>query len=200
MRHPVWLGAALFLVPTVPAFVAHADVAAQSDAGFVIAHSVETTAAKADVWKALIAPARWWSPDHTYSGNADNLYLDAQATGCFCEKLPRPADAPEGQRMGSIEHMHVIYADPQRGVLRMSGGLGPLQGEAAHGTLTITLKQIETGTRVEASYVVSGYIRMNQAELVPVIDQVLGQQFTRLAEFTAKSAQPAPVEPAAKPN
>lgn len=200
MRHSVWLSATLLLLASGPASVAHADVTAQSDAGFVLTHSAETSAAKADVWKALIAPARWWSSDHTYSGNADNLYLDAQATGCFCEKLPRPADAPEGQRMGSIEHMHVIYADPQRGVLRMSGGLGPLQGEAAHGTLTIALKQIETGTRIEWIYVVGGYIRMNQAELVPAVDQVLGQQLIRLAEFTAKSAQPAPVEPAAKPN
>jgi hypothetical protein len=200
MRRSVWLSATLFLLASGPASVAHADVTAQSDAGFVLSHSAETSAAKADVWRALIAPARWWSSDHTYSGNADNLYLDAQATGCFCEKLPRPADAPEGQRMGSIEHMHVIYADPQRGVLRMSGGLGPLQGEAAHGTLTIALKQIETGTRIEWTYVVGGYIRMNQAELVPAVDQVLGQQLIRLAEFTAKSAQPAPVEPAAKPN
>lgn len=200
MRRSVWLVAGLLLLTSGPAYVVHADVTAQSDAGFVIAHSAETAAAKADVWKALIAPARWWSSDHTYSGNADNLYLDAQATGCFCEKLPRPADAPEGQRMGSIEHMHVIYADPQRGVLRMAGGLGPLQGEAAHGTLTITLKQIETGTRIEWTYVVGGYIRMNQAELVPAVDQVLGQQLTRLAEFTAKSVQTVPVEPAVMPN
>jgi len=36
-------------------------------------------------WKMLIAPAKWWSSDHTWSKDAANLYLDAQATGCFCD-------------------------------------------------------------------------------------------------------------------
>ena len=35
--------------------------------------------------------------------------------------------------------MHVLYADSQRGILRMSGAQGPLEGWALNGTLTITL-------------------------------------------------------------
>ncbi|MCB2058741.1 MAG: SRPBCC family protein, partial [Novosphingobium sp.] len=105
----------------------HAEVTDQFDNGFAIALSAETTAGKSDAWKMLTAPAQWWSSEHTWSGDAANLYIDSQATGCFCEKLPRPADAPEGQRMGSVEHGHIVYADPQRGVLRLIGGLGPLQ-------------------------------------------------------------------------
>ena len=98
-----------------------AEVADQFDSGFAIALSAETTASKSDAWKMLTAPAQWWSSQHTWSGDAANLYIDSQATGCFCEKLPRPADAPEGQRMGSVEHGHIVYADPQRGVLRLIG-------------------------------------------------------------------------------
>ena len=171
---------------------ARAEVAAQSDAGFVIKHSAEVPASHAEVWAALIAPAKWWSPDHTWSHNAANLYLDAQATGCFCEKLPKPADAPPEQRMGSAEHMHVIFADPQRGLLRMAGALGPLQGEAVRGVLTITLTKTETGTRIDWEYVVGGYMRFQTAEIAPAVDQVLGEQLGRLAALFAPAPPPAP--------
>lgn len=176
---------ALAVLVAAPAPLAQAEVAAQSPAGFVIKHSADTTATKAEAWQALITPGKWWSGKHTYSGDAANLYLDAQATGCFCEKLPKPADAPADQRMGSVEHMHVVYADPQRGVLRMVGELGPLQGEALHGTLTITLKPIEGGTRVEWDYVVGGYMRMNPEQIAPLVDKVLGEQLTRLVGWLA---------------
>lgn len=169
---------------------APAAVTAQTEAGFVITLSGETPATRAEAWSALVAPHKWWSPDHTYSGDAANLYIDAQATGCFCEKLPRPAAAPAGQRMGSVEHMHVVYADPQRGVLRMVGGLGPLQGEAVHGTLTITLTPIEGGTRIEWVYVVGGYMRMKPEQVGPMVDTVLGEQLQRLVARLAPAPAP----------
>lgn len=162
-----------------------AELTASSDAGFVSDHVVTVAAEPAAVWKVLIAPNQWWSPNHTYSGDAANLYLDAQATGCFCEKLPKPADAPEGQRMGSVEHMHVVYADPRRGVLRMTGGLGPLQGEAVHGVLTISLKQDGEGTQIKWRYTVGGVWQAKPAELAPLVDKVLAEQVQRLADKAA---------------
>jgi hypothetical protein len=162
------------------AMPAGAEVAAVSEAGFVIKLARDTPASKTDAWKALTMPSKWWSREHTYSGDAANLYIDSQATGCFCEKLPRPTDAPEGQRMGSIEHMHIVYADPQRGVLRMIGGLGPLQSEAVTGVLTITLKPIDGGTRIEWEYVVGGYMRPKMEQIAPLVDKVLGEQLQRL--------------------
>lgn len=174
---PAMLAALVLTGPT-----AQAEVAAQSDAGFVIKHSAEVAAEPKAVWKVLIAPAKWWSSSHTWSGDAANLYLDAQGTGCFCEKLPKPADAPADQRMGSVEHMHVVFADPERGVLRMTGALGPLQGEALHGTLTFTLTKTETGTRIDAEYVVGGYMRFKPEDIVPAVDGVLGEQVARLAK------------------
>ncbi|MBP6361975.1 MAG: SRPBCC family protein [Novosphingobium sp.] len=184
---------ALMALVAAPVSMAQAEVVTQSSAGFVIKLSADTTATQSDAWKALITPSKWWSGEHTYTGDASNLWLDAQATGCFCEKLPKPADAPAEQRMGSVEHMHVVYADPQRGVLRMVGGLGPLQGEALHGTLTITLKPIEGGTRIEWDYVVGGYMRMNPEQIAPLVDKVLGEQLTRLVGWLA------PIEVDSKP-
>ena len=184
---------ALMALVAAPVSMSQAEVVTQSPAGFVIKLSADTTATQNDAWKALITPNKWWSGEHTYTGDASNLWLDAQATGCFCEKLPKPTDAPAEQRMGSVEHMHVVYADPQRGVLRMVGGLGPLQGEALHGTLTITLKPIEGGTRIEWDYVVGGYMRMNPEQIAPLVDKVLGEQLTRLVGWLA------PIEVDSKP-
>lgn len=184
---------ALMALVAAPVSMAQAEVVTQSPAGFVIKLSADTTATQKDAWKALITPNKWWSGEHTYTGDASNLWLDAQATGCFCEKLPKPTDAPAEQRMGSVEHMHVVYADPQRGVLRMVGGLGPLQGEALHGTLTITLKPIEGGTRIEWDYVVGGYMRMDPEQIAPLVDKVMGEQLTRLVGWLA------PIEVDSKP-
>ena len=192
IRTTALFAALLLAAPAVPV---RAEVVAQSDAGFVIKQSVEVSADPQAVWKALIAPAKWWSSEHTWSHDAANLYLDAQATGCFCEKLPKPADAPADQRIGSVEHMHVIFADPQRGLLRMSGGLGPLQGEALNGTLTIELKKTETGTRIEMEYVVGGYMRMKSEEIAPAVDGVLGQQLAGLAKLFEAAAPAASATP-----
>ncbi|MDL2353169.1 MAG: hypothetical protein QFC78_10025 [Pseudomonadota bacterium] len=166
----------------IPSAPLGAEVVTQSEAGFVVKLTADTSAQPADTWAALIAPAKWWSSDHTWSHDAANLYLDAQATGCFCEKLPKPADAPAGQRMGSVEHMHVIFADPQRGILRMSGALGPLQGEALSGTLTVTLTKTDAGTHIEFEYVVGGYMRMKGEEIAPAVDGMLSQQLASLAK------------------
>ena len=180
---------ALFAAPT------SAEVVEANDAGFVIKLSAEAQAGKSDAWKVLTAPSRWWSGSHTYSGDAANLWIDAQATGCFCEKLPKPKSAPDTQRIGSVEHMHVVYADPQVGVLRMTGGLGPLQQDAGSGTLTITLKQAGEGTRIDWVYAVSGLVILKPQEIAPLVDKVLAEQLERLAA----QAVPPPSEEATKP-
>jgi hypothetical protein len=182
-------GAALAALGAAPA---QAEVTGLTDAGFVSRNEVTVTASPGDAWLETVAINRWWSGDHTYSGDAANLYLDPQATGCFCEKLPVPKDALPGQRMGSVEHAHVVYADPVRRVLRMTGGLGPLQGEAVHATLTITFKPVEGGgTTIIWNYVVGGYMRMKMADIAPIVDKVLGEQVQRLG------ARLGPVEVAA---
>ena len=187
--------AALLAALTPMAAPSKAEVIAQSDVGFVVKLITETTAQPADAWRMLVAPAKWWSSDHTWSHDAANLYLDAQGSGCFCEKLPKPVEAPVGQRIGSVEHMHVIYADPHRGILRMSGALGPLQGEALNGTLTVTLIKTETGTRIDLEYVVGGYMRFKGAEIAPAVDTMLGQQLANLAAMLNVAPPSAPSAP-----
>ncbi|WP_310531496.1 SRPBCC family protein [Novosphingobium sp.] len=178
----------------IMALPASAEVVASSDAGFVIRLTEEVTATPQESWKMLLTPGEWWSGAHTYSGDARNLYLDAQATGCFCEKLPRPKDAPEDQRNGSVEHMHIVYAEPGR-VLRMTGGLGPLQSEALHGSLTMTFKAVPGGTRILWEYVVGGYMRYKPEQIGPAVDKVLTEQFRRLG---AKLGAKTPAAPPAK--
>jgi len=181
----------LMLAALVLSAPVRAELSASSDAGFVSDHAVTVAAEPAAVWRVLVAPNQWWSPAHTYSGDAANLYLDAQATGCFCEKLPKPADAPAEQRMGSVEHMHVVYADPQRGVLRMTGGLGPLQGEAVHAVLTITLKKQGEGTQIKWRYAVGGVWQAKPGELAPLVDKVLVEQVKRLADKVGSAPETA---------
>lgn len=186
------------LIAAATALPVHAEVSGLTEGGFVSRNEATVAASPAEAWLETVAVSRWWSGDHTYSGDAANLYLDPQATGCFCEKLPVPKDAPPGQRMGSIEHAHVIYADPVRRVLRMSGGLGPLQGEAVHATLTITFKPTDTGgTTIIWNYVVGGYMRTRMADVAPLVDKVLGEQVQRLAaRLIPESASGSPAAPA----
>lgn len=153
-----------------------AKVIDQSDVGFTAAHSARVAASPEDVWKMLRAPQNWWSGDHSWSGDASNFWMDAQAGGCFCEKLP----GGEGM-MGSVQHARILFAKPGE-LLRLSGALGPLQGEAVTGTLTIQIKAIEGGSVIRFDYVVGGYMRFKVADIAPAVDGVIGQQLAGLAK------------------
>ncbi len=189
---------------------AHAEVVDSADNGFTVRQSVEVARTPQEVWTALLAPAKWWDPAHTWSKDASGLYIDAQATGCFCELMPKAPDAPEGARRGSVEHLHVIHVNPGK-VLVMAGELGPLQGEAVTGKLAILLKPGEGDkTRIFWEYTVGGYFRTKAAEIAPAVDAVLGQQLARLArqlepapaaalEGEVKAPEPAKPAPRAKP-
>ncbi|HMP55835.1 MAG TPA: SRPBCC family protein [Novosphingobium sp.] len=159
---------------------ASAAVTTVAETGFVVRLVAETTASAEEAWEALVTPSGWWSDDHTYSGDAANLTIDPRASGCFCESLPAPKDAPRQSRAGSVEHMRVIHADPGR-FLRMSGGLGPLQSEAVQGTLTMTLKAQDGGTRILWEYVVGGQMRYKVDQIAGAVDLVLAQQLGHLA-------------------
>lgn len=176
---------------------AQAEVIAKSDAGFVTRATVTVAKPPAETWAALVAPARWWNKAHTWSGDAANLYLDPQATGCFCEFLPLPKDGPPNGRRGSVEHMHVIHVDPNK-VLRMSGALGPLQSEALNGTLTVTLKPVDGGTRILFEYVVGGYMRFKTDDIAPAVDGVMSEQLHRLAALLGPVADAPAEAPAAE--
>jgi uncharacterized protein YndB with AHSA1/START domain len=150
---------------------AAAEVKSASTSGFDIENKATVSATPAETYVALGRIGSWWNSEHTYSGDASNMTLEARAGGCFCETIP--ADG------GTIEHGRVIYAQPGK-TLRLQGGLGPLQSEAVVGTLTWQLKPVEGGTEVTQSYVVGGYIRGGAEKLAPLVDQVLAQQLAGL--------------------
>ena len=81
----------------------HAEIKAASSDGFVIAYRQRVAAAPANVYAALSAIDRWWDSGHTWSGDAANLSLKAEAGSCFCERWWD----------GSVEHGRVIMAMPE---------------------------------------------------------------------------------------
>ena len=181
--------AAVTLAPSSPV---SAEVDSQSDIGFAVKHQVDVKASPEAVWEALSAPNRWWDPQHSFTGNAQNFFLDMQAGGCFCERI-REAKGGKIENSGSVQHMQVVYVEPPK-VLRMVGALGPLQSEGVNGTLSIGLKAVGGGTQITFEYVVGGYMRYPVDEIAPAVDGVIGQQLARLAKLVdagAKSEGPA---------
>ena len=98
-----------------------AEVLGVAGNGFEVRETAHTAASPDKVYAALLLPARWWSSNHTFSGNAANLTWDARAGGCWCETLPN---------CGSVEHLRVVYVSPGK-ALRLRGALGPFQSSKA---------------------------------------------------------------------
>jgi uncharacterized protein YndB with AHSA1/START domain len=153
---------------------AHATVTSSQGGGFVITHRATLPTTPAQIWALLLRPSQWWSQAHTWSGNAANLTLNAAPGGCFCETLPNG---------GFAEHARIIYAAPGA-MLRLSGGFGPLQGEAISGTLTIALTSAGDGqTALTFTYVVGGQAQYDLSAIAPAVDGVIGEQHTRLVKL-----------------
>lgn len=159
-----------------------AKVAETSDNGFVTQDLAEVAATPMETWLALIKPGDWWSDEHTWSADASNMMLTPQAGGCFCERVPGEDRADGFSLDGSVQHMSVIQAYPLR-ALRMRGGLGPLQGEPATGVLTISLEEIDGGTRIRWEYVVGGYMRYDVDTISKAVDGVMSQQLAGLRDL-----------------
>lgn len=166
----LWAGwpAALIAAASAPAA---AEVKSATANGFEVESRAVVAASPAETYDMLGRIGLWWNDGHTYSGKAANMKLKLRAGGCFCETIP--ADG------GTIEHMRVVYARPGA-TLRLQGGLGPLQSEAAIGTLTWQLKAVPGGTEIVQTYVAGGYIRGGADKLAPIVDKVMAEQLTGL--------------------
>lgn len=171
----VWL--LLLLLGTGPAV---AEVTAVAADGFVSEHNLILEADPGRAYQALTDEvAAWWDAAHSYSGEAKNFRLDAWAGGCFCEKLP------DG---GSVEHMRVVFAQPGK-LLRMQGGLGPLQTMGVSGSMVFALEPAEGGrTRLAYRYVVSGWSGSGLDGLAEPVDRVQLGQLERLAVYLKETA------------
>lgn len=184
MKFPITAVAALVAVATT-AQPAAAEVVKSDPQGFVTRDEVTVSAGTMATWLALISPGKWWNSAHTWSGDAANMSVTPQAGGCFCERIPEIKDEDKVTLEGSVRHMTVVQSFPER-VLRMRGGLGPLQGEPADGVLTITLKPVDGGTRILWEYVVGGYMRYEVPMISKAVDGVMSQQLAGLADHLGR--------------
>lgn len=157
----------------------HAEVVSTSAQGFVTRDTATVAATPLETWLALTKPGEWWNDRHSWSGDAANMTLTPQAGGCFCETIPGDDAGGASAMDGSALHAVVLQAYPLR-VLRMRGGLGPLQGEPATGILTITLKEVPGGTRVLWEYNVGGTMRFEIGEISKAVDGVMSEQLKGL--------------------
>ena len=150
---------------------AHAAVVDVADGGFTVRHTIEVRGQAVPAYRTVVdRVSAWWQADHTFSGNAANLSIDARPGGCFCESLPGA---------GGVRHLTVVYADPGK-LLRLTGGLGPLQDLAVDGAMTWKFTESGTTTMIEITYTVGGYAPGGLAALAPIVDMVLGTQVARL--------------------
>jgi len=150
---------------------ARAEVTDKSAAGFEVTQRATIAAPAGKVWDALMRPSRWWSAEHTWSGDSKNLYFDP--SGCFCERLKR----------GAVRHMTIVYNDGAT-TMRLFGGLGPMQFTGATGHMGFVLKPAGARTELTVTYDVGGYAKGGLAEtLAAPVDKVLGQQVGRLKAY-----------------
>ena len=162
------IAAALVLAMTS---AARAEVTAKAPDGMAIQIVAEAPLDRDAAWARLLDVASWWSSDHTYSGDARSLSLDAQAGGCWCEIW----------NGGEVEHGRVVMVMPKQ-TLRVDGAFGPLQEMGVQAAMTLTLSDGGAGkTKLTLDYKASGSSLSGLDKLAPIVDQVLGEQVKRFA-------------------
>jgi hypothetical protein len=178
---------ALVAIPTAALVTpAQAVVRDASPSGFTLENSAVVAVDASTAWRALVGSVdSWWPKDHTWWGRASKLTIDARAGGCFCEI------AGEQQ----AQHMQVVFVDPGR-LLRMSGGLGPLQGMGLSGVLEWRLIATDKGTRITLWYRAGGYAPDDLSKLAAVVDGVQALQLGGLVNYLRnRTARPGPQPP-----
>jgi hypothetical protein len=153
---------------------ANGEVLDAAPGGFTISHKTEISAGRIDVYNAAVNNiGDWWSDDHTLSGNAGNMYIEATTHGCFCEKLGEA---------GGVVHLTVTFVNPGV-ILRLSGGLGPLGLMGVYGNMTWEFEDGENGTIVTLNYAVGGYLAGGLDSIAEAVNGVLVEQMTSLKTF-----------------
>lgn len=154
----------LFALLVLGAFT-HNAIAEVTDAdkhGFTSVNEVTVDATRAEAWVAAVDRiGEWWNPDHTISGNAALLSIDARPLGCFCESTG-----------GGVVHLLVTTVSEHIN-LRMTGGLGPLGLMGVNGNMTWEFFDVEGGTRIRFTYAVGGYAPDGLDAIAESVDHVI---------------------------
>ena len=164
MKHATLLLAAAGL-----ALPASAEIIAVSPDHYTLRHEAVSALSPEDMWQRLIQPAIWWSPDHTFSGDANNLSLDPQAGGLWREDW-------DG---GSVAHGTVLNVMEGQS-LRLDAPFGPLQGMAVTVIWTITIEPDGDGTRIIFDEVATGSSASALGQIAPAVDRVKDEAIARL--------------------
>ena len=157
---------------------ANAEVVDVSPTGFALKIVVRVAAPPERVFAALVQPAKWWDSEHTFSGSAANLTLDANAGGCFCETLPNG---------GSVVHQTIVFVVPGK-VLRMRGALGPFQASGVEGSLTWSLAPAGSETELTVTNDIGGHMIGGFGEWPRRADAMISGQVARLKKFVETGA------------
>lgn len=163
-----------FVAALVSAAPLQAAVKDATAGGFTVENTVQVPVDAATAWKAAVDDVgRWWPRDHSWWGAESELTIEARAGGCFCER--------KGDQQAL--HMLVTFVDPGR-LLRMTGGLGPLQGMGLHGALELRFAAIDGGgTTITLFYRAGGYTPDDLSKFAPVVDSVQALQLGGLASY-----------------
>ncbi len=165
----------IFLI--LASYQSYAVVTDSTSSGFTVKFEKLVKVTPDSLYTFLVRDiGKWWSPEHTWSGSAANLSIEPAANGCFCEKLSNG---------GGVRHMTVIFANPGK-MLRMEGGIGPLQGLAVTGIMTFVIKKEGGLSRLTLTYTIGGYIAGGAQKWAAIVDKVVGEQYGRLVGWAER--------------
>ena len=158
---------------TLPAL---AKIDSQSEQHFVVKHEFSVDTPVTQVFQKFRQVDKWWEGDHSFTGDASNLYFDFDKQRCFCEQVPNG---------GFVEHLRVIHVMDNQKVV-FSGGLGPLQEHPVSGKLIWQFEQQDGKTKISLEYRVFGFIVGGMDKWPSAVDYVLSVQVKRLQELLDK--------------
>jgi hypothetical protein len=154
--------------------MAYGDVLSTSELGFTIKNTVQVSVSPEKAYRRMVDRVdRWWDGAHTFGGDAATMRMEDKVGGCFCEGLPNG---------GEVRHLEIIHVQPGK-MLRMSGGLGPLQSVAVVGVMTWDFVATDSGTQISLTYTVGGYTKNGLTDLATPVDHVLKGQLIRLQQY-----------------
>ena len=150
-----------------------AKLAEKSPAGFQIQITRKLDCDSKEAYKRFVDDfSKWYDASHSYSQEAKNLSIDLQRH-CMLEVLP------DG---GFVRHMDVVFHQPGK-TLRMTGGLGPLQGMGVSGALTYSFINDGSGSKLNVVYNVAGAEFLKLDRIADPVKEVLSMQMDRFQKY-----------------
>jgi hypothetical protein len=177
MSRSKYVAAAAIVLGIVPGV--RGEITDSAANGFSIRHTIEVSTAREELYRiAVDEVGKWWNGDHSFSGDASNMYIESRALGCFCETIGEAA---------SVVHLTVTFVNPGQ-MIRLSGGLGPLGLMGVNGNMTWEFAESGAGSAVTLTYAVGGYLDGGLDAVALAVDGVLVEQMMRLKTYAESRA------------